>query len=404
MLKIILSRLLKDRHFWRYASFNEIAELYLSRTIRIIAMNIVSGFTSVYLYESGYSLQFIMSFWLIFYLTKLPLTYFSAYFVAHFGPKHGILISNLLYVPSMVALGAMPQLGIVSIVLWGMFMAVSATLYHICYMIDFSKIKNSEHAGKEIAFMNILEKVAIGVSPIVGGLIALHWGLQFVIWIAALLFAVSAVPLFKTIEPVRVNQKIELAGFPWRETISTVTAHIGTGFDFITTGVIWNLFIVIAIFPNAGWDIYVKLGIMSSVTIIAAIAASYTYGKLIDRSRGGSLLKISVFANAIVHIFRPFSNTPAFIVGTNIANEVATMGYSMAFMRGVFDTADLSGHRIVYLSISDFVSNLGAAMACLLVIITTTIYGNIDGLRIFFFFAAAFVLLIGTANFRLYRK
>lgn len=404
MLKSFFYKLLERRHFWRYASFSEISELYMSRTIRIIAMSIVSGFTSVYLYEAGYSLAFIIGFWLCYYLIKIPLEFLSGHFVARFGPKHGILVSNLLYVPAMVILGFMPVIGLISIVLWGIFMSISTSVYQLSYLVDFSKIKNVEHAGKELAFINILEKVAVGISPIIGGIIALWFGLQVVIWLAAILFVLSVLPLFKSIEPVRTHQKIKFSGFPWRATISTIIAQTGVGFDYVTTGIVWNLFIVIAIFPSVGWDIYVRLGFLSSVTIIAAIAASYAYGKLIDNSKGGNLLKISVVANALVHLLRPFVNTPAAIVGTNIANEAATMGYNMAFTRGVFDTADLSGHRILYLCIGDAVANLGAVIACAILLLCNTFLGDIDGLKIFFFFAAGFVLLIGTARFSLYRK
>jgi MFS family permease len=404
MMKSLLYNLMQKRHFWRYATFSEIAELYTSRTIRIIAMNIVSGFTSVYLYESGYSLSFIMGFWMCFYALRMPISIAAGYFVARFGPKHGILISNILYVPSMAALGMMPELGMTSIILWGLFMAISTSLYRISYTIDFSKVKNAEHAGKELAYMNILEKIAIGVSPVLGGVIALWYGLQTVIWVAAILFAISVIPLFRTMEPVRTHQKIDFAGFPVKETYRSILAQLGVGFDFVTTGIIWSMFIVIVIFPGAGWEIYVKLGALSSVTIIAAIAASYTYGKLIDKNKGGDLLRISVVGNAIVHIMRAFVNTPISIVGTNIVNEIATMGYSMSFMRGIFDTADLSGHRIVYLTVSDLVLNAGASMASAVLLACIALLGDTEGLRFFFFFAAIAVLWIGTANFRLYRK
>lgn len=404
LIKSLIYKLLERRHFWRYASFSEIAELYVSRTIRFIAMNIVSGFTSVYLYQTGYSLQFIMGLWLCFYLLKIPFTLFSGYFIARFGPKHGTLISNIFYVLSMIALGLLPNLGMTSIVLWGIAMAMSSALYHVSYMVDFSKVKNSEHAGKEIAFMNILEKTAISLSPIIGGFIALCFGLQLVIWIAALLFAVSVLPLLSSIEPTKIRQKIELKGFPWRATARGIFAQVGVGFDCVTTGTIWSLFIVIVIFPKAGLDIYVKLGILSSVTILVDIAASYTYGKLIDRRRGGDLLIISVIANALVHASRPFVVNPAMIIGVNVSNEVATTGYNMAFMRGVFDEADLSGYRILYLCISDMVANFGAAIACIVLLVLGVMFGTVVGLDLFFFAAAAFVLLIGTANFKLYRK
>ena len=80
------------------------------------------------------------------------------------------------------------------------------------------------------------------------------------------------------------------------------------------------------------------------------------------------------------------------------------MGYSMAFMRGVFDTADLSGHRILYLCIGDIVADIGAALACVVLLFCAILFGDILGLKIFFAFAAGFVMLIGTANFSLYRK
>ncbi|MEI7689469.1 MAG: MFS transporter [Candidatus Saccharibacteria bacterium] len=404
MFKSFLYKVLESRHFWRYASFSEIAELYMSRTIRTIAMSIVSGFTSVYMYEAGYSLVFIMGFFLCYYLAKVPLAFLGGRFVARFGPKHGILISNLLYVPAMVSLGFMPIIGIPAILLWGIFMATSSSIYQISYMVDFSKVKNTEHAGKELAVMNILEKIAVGLSPIIGGVIALWFGLQVVIWLSAILFIISALPLLKSIEPVRLRQNIKFEGFPWAATIRGIIAQTGVGFDYVTTGAAWHLFIIIVIFPDAGWEIYVELGALSSVTILTAIAASYAYGKLIDNSKGGNLLKISVIANALVHASRPFATVPASIVGTNIANEAATMGYNMAFTRGVFDTADLSGHRILYLCVCDAVANFGAAIACVALLICAMFLGNADGLRIFFFVAAGFVLLIGSAKFDIYRK
>jgi len=404
MIKTFIYKVLLRRHFWRDATFSEIAELYVSRAIRVVALNIVSGFTSVYLFQKGYSLVFIMAFWFCFYLFKTPLSFFAAFFVARFGPKHGILISNLLFVPSFVTLGFLPKLGIISIVVWGVFMAFSAAIYRLSYYVDFSKIKNSEHAGKELAYMNILEKVAIGVSPIIGGIIALLFGIESVMWLAAVLFVLSALPLFKSVEPTATHQIIKLNGFPWRANASNFLVQTGVGFDLVTTGIIWYLFIVVMIFDGQGSDIYVKLGFLSSVTIIIALASSYMYGKLIDKRRGGELLKFSVIGNSLVHVVRPFINTPISVAGVNFVNEAATTGYNMAFMRGMFDAADLSGHRIIYLSISDAISSLGSAMACLIFILCHNLIGSTNGFKMFFIIAAIYVLIIGLARFNLYKR
>ena len=404
MIQSIIHKILRRRHFWRYATFSEIAELYASRTIRVIALNIVSGFTSVYLYSEGYSLVFIMLFWTIFHFLKVPTLALSALIIARYGPKHGMLYSNLLYVPAMISLGLLNEFGIWAIVIWAVFLAFSTSLYQIGYSVDFSKVKNIQHAGKELAFMNILEKIAIGISPIVGGLIALWFGLNTVIWVDAVLFLIAAIPLFKTAEPVETRQKFNIVGFPWRANARSLIAHLGKGYDILATGVVWSLFLVIVVFPGYGWEIYVKLGLLSSVTIITALIASYSYGRIIDRDKGGDLLIISTVFNSLVHIMRIFVNSATGVVATNITNEIATTGYGMSFMRGVFDAADLSGHRILYLCLADIMQNIGAAMAAITLLITTSIIDVKSGFTAFFIITAIFVLLIGTAKFKLYDK
>ena len=67
MVKSFLHKLLLRRHFWRYATFSEVAELYTSRVLRLAAVHIVGGFMSVYLYQLGYSVTFIALAWGCFY-------------------------------------------------------------------------------------------------------------------------------------------------------------------------------------------------------------------------------------------------------------------------------------------------------------------------------------------------
>lgn len=403
-MKNFIYRILEKRHYWRYASFSEIAELYASRTLRVIAIHLASGFASVYLLQQGYSLAWIMLFWLVYFILKVPATFLAGHFIAWFGPKHGILISNLLSIPALAVFGFVPVLGVWAIFIWGGLTCISGAVYQLSFLTDFSKVKNDEHAGKEIAFMNILDKIAVGISPIVGGVIALFFGPQVIMWSAALFYAVAALPLLLTIEPLRIYQHLSYRGFRWSMALRSTLSQLGIGFDVVTTGTIWSLFIAIVIFPGEGDAIYVTLGALSSVTIVAAIVASYAYGKLIDRRRGGRLLRYSVIGNALVHLSRPFAVSPATIVTTNITNEVATMGYSMAYTRGLFDSADLSGHRIVYLMVMEALANIGAVIACAVILLCIVAAGDETGLRSFFFVAAGFVLLIGTASFRLYRK
>lgn len=103
MIQKLIHRILLRRHFWRYATFSEIAELYSSRLLRMMALHIVASFMSIYLYQIGYSVLFIVGFWAVFFVVKAAVSIPAAAIAAWIGPKHAILLSNILYIPSMIA-------------------------------------------------------------------------------------------------------------------------------------------------------------------------------------------------------------------------------------------------------------------------------------------------------------
>ncbi len=403
MIKQLIHRFFLRRHFWRYATFSEVAELYTSRILRMMAVGMSTVFMSVFLYQNGYSVQFIAGYWMVYMFFKALIALPAAKYTALFGPKHGILLSNLLYIPSMILFAMVPQLGIPAIIGTALLQGVSMTLYDICHLTDFSKVKSAEHAGKEIAFMNILDKVATSLSPLAGGMIALVAGPQATMYAAAFLFLIASLPLFKTGEPVPTHQKLVFRGFPWRTVWRGFIAEAAVGFDSVASNIVWLLLVALTVLGISGNEVYAQLGALLSVVLLAALASSYVYGVLIDRRRGGELLKTMVVVNAFLHLARPYVQTPASVALINATNEVATTGFSMSFIRGIFDTADRSGHRVTYLGFIAMAVNLGMSAAAGLLLLFVSLFEPTLGMRLFFFVAAPITLLIATANFRLYR-
>lgn len=137
-------------------------------------------FIVVYLYTQGYSLLFIAGYMVCYYTFKIPVAFIAARCVARFGPKHTILLGNLLYIPALLVFGMVPEAsasyGIIILAVFGILQAFGATLYDYAYLVDFSKVKHVEHAGKELGYMHIVEKVGNIVSPVLGGILATFVG------------------------------------------------------------------------------------------------------------------------------------------------------------------------------------------------------------------------------------
>lgn len=405
MLQSLIHRLLKRRHFWRYATFDEVAELYASRTMRLIAQYMVSLFIALYLYQQHFSMVFIACYFLIAFLFRAVVSFPSAWYAARFGPKHGILVGNLLYIPALICFTYVPQYGVYAVIGFGFFQALSMTVYDLSYQIDFSKVKHVDHAGKEIGFMQIFERIAASLSPLIGGIIAFLFGPEATLWLSAALFGIASWPLLRTAEQTKTGQRLQFAGFPWRSAWRSLRAETAVGFDVVASNAVWVLFLAVVVFAGSSNDIYLKIGAFASITVITSFVAAYAFGRLIDRRRGGDLLRIATIANSLTHLFRPFVASPASVVVANVTNEIATAGYSMAFTRGMFDTADRSGHRFVYMLFIEVALNMGAAFGCLVFLVLLLILPTSTlAMQAFFVVTAVYVLLLMSGRFALYRK
>jgi len=405
MIQSLIHRLLKRRHFWRYASFDEVAELYASRVMRILAQQMIGLFVALYLYQRGYSLEFIAAFFAIMFAARMFIAYPAARFVAKFGPKHGILAGNLLYIPALIFFTFVPDYGIPALIAFAIFQSISMVTYDLAYMVDFSKVKHVDHAGKEIGYMQIFERLTASLSPFIGGAIAYLIAPEATMWFSAVFFAIAAVPLFKTREPVRLHQHLTFRHFPLRQTWRTIVAETAVGFDNFSSLGVWALFLAIVVFSVTTNEAYFIIGFFASITVLTSFIAAYWFGRIIDWRHGGDLLKVASVGNAMTHLFRPFITTPAGVVAANVSNDVVTTGYGMAFMRGLFDTADRAeGFRIAYMCCISMALNFGAALAAATLLgLLILIPDSAGALRLFYVAAGSYVLLALFARFRLYK-
>jgi MFS family permease len=405
MLQSFIHLLLKRRHFWRYSSFDEVAELYASRIMRMMAQYMINMFVAVYLYQEGYGLLFICGYFVVSFAFRVMIAYPAARFVAKYGPKHAILLGNILYIPALLIFPLEPLYGLAAIITFGVFQALSMVIFDLGYMVDFSKVKHVDHAGKEIGYMQIIERLTASLSPLIGGAVAFLIAPQATMILSAVLFAVASIPLFRTKEQVKLNQKLEFKRFPWRSTWRTIRAETAIGTDIVTSNFVWVLFLTVTVFATSGNDIYLTLGAFASVSVLTSFFSASAFGRIIDWRHGGDLLRVATIANSLTHVFRAFIVAPHGVAAVNIANEVTTTGYSMAYLRGIFDTADRAhGHRIVYLMFVSMAMNFGAMLGALVLLVLLLVLPTATlAFQLFFVFAAVYVLLLMTARFKLYQ-
>lgn len=354
--------------------------------------------------KTGYSIVAVSLFWAIYFGIKVVIALPLAQIIAHIGAKKGIMISNFLYMPSMIAFMFLSQFGLMALVVVAIFQSTSAALYNMSYNINFSRVKSSENAGRQVAVMNIAEKIAKGVTPLIGGLIAMYFDPRISIGVSAVFFAFAGWPLMRSGDSMTTGFSLAPKGFPWHKVRSSLVAQVPVGFNTYASDSAWSIFLVSLIFTASGDKVYAELGALTSLILLVSLASTHMYGKLIDRKAGGQLLVWAGLANVFVNIFRALVRTPVAAVGVNAVNEVTTTGYSMAMARGVFDDADRSKYRVFYIGMVEVMANAGATAAALALALVISLLRVEHGFMAFYLLTAVVVSLIMLTKFKIYAK
>jgi MFS family permease len=397
MIKRILYRLLRHRHFWRDASFDELSQIYISTFFRVMAVSLVGIFIPIFLYDLGHSLLAIFLFYVTYFIARAVLHVPTAFIVARFGPKHTILYSFGLLLLSSLAFMTLPEY---SWPLWllATLYAASNTLFFTAYHVDFSKVKHSDHGGKETGFANIVQRVGGAVGPLVGGIIATIFGPQYIFVAMTAMLLIGIVPLITSGEAVKTRQKISFRNLRLSAVKRDILSYAGITITHQLSVTIWPLYL--ALFA-LGTNVYLELGTLSSVGFLVSIFTAFAIGKLVDKRRGRELLHISLISDMFIQFSKPFVNSLPFAFVVNTAGESSAIAMRIAYQKGMYDAADdLPGNRIIYISVMEAWGALIKSLSWVLLIAVGVLFSFEIALIVGFFLAGLANLLTMTEKFR----
>ena len=396
MIKKIIKKLLERRHFWRDASFDELSELYVSMTVRSVAISSVGIFVPIYMFRLGYTLQDLFMLYGWYATTMAVVSIGSAWLVARIGPKHSMLMSFVFQLTSM---GLFLTLGQINWPLYviGFVWGVATNLFFLSYHVDFSKVKHAHHSGKELGYMYIMQKIGYIVGPLLGGVIGTVFGGSYVFLVAAVLMLFGVMVLLRTAEPVKTRQRLDFS-LPVHKMKIDMQSYAAFATENILTNILWPTFVVLFVLVGG---VYIKLGLLSSISVLVSILATYIFGKIADAKKGRRLLRISASLNSLLHLSRSFATSLPHVFAINILNDSLTIGYSLPYTKGWYSAADdFAGKRIAYFAAIEVAGNTARAVACWMLAVLSMFLSARLTLTIGFVAAAIVSLLIVREKFK----
>lgn len=370
MLKQIIHKYLRHRHFWREHTFDELSQVYIAMLVRGISLGMTGLFIPVFLLSIGYSLTKILVIICIYFVTRTFVDIVAAFLVARFGPKHVLILGQLLFVTTS---GLFLSLEVMHwpMVLLGAVWGASQSCAFVAFDVDFSKIKHSKHGGKELGYVEIMGRVGSVLGPLLGGVVSLVFGPQYIFAVSTVLMIGGLMPLLKTKEPVRTNQTLKYRDFPFEKILPQLPSFVAIHLENSLSIIGWPVYLALFVLPGA--TVFLKIGILASVSVAFAIISAHSIGRAVDGGNGRRVLRVSAIINSVLHICRIFVVTYPVSFAVGITNEVVTLGYRLPFFKAYYDQADdFPGHRIVFISIIEsFSSSIKALVYGVLAVLST---------------------------------
>ena len=399
-----LKTVLKERHFWRKATYSELSALYVFKVIRLLAMNLGTLFIIVYIFKATNSVLYVAVYLTYYCLLCFLFTPLAGVLTALLGAKKVLLISGFFYILTMVIFSFIQKFGENMIIVGGLLQSIGVELYQVAHDILFSEIKSSENAGKEIGYMAIFEKICAILGPLAGGFISAYLKPELTLILASLLFLISTIPLFRAEGTSKKNHYFNLKGFPFRTFRKEFIFQISTGFETSAKN-IWPIFMLIVVFPND--NPYLVIGKVTALSAFICLFIAYGIGKLMDNSRGGSrmLFHLSSIGNAFSILWRAFIGSSSGVIMNLIYNDAMVTAQNITSLRAHFDSADRSGSRVVYLTLRHFFWNIFCFISALIfVIILLVINNDVTAMKLFLIMSAVMSSLYGLSGYKIYKK
>jgi hypothetical protein len=396
MLQKIIRRILLGRHYWRHVGFDELSEIYASMFLRSFALSLIAIFVPVYLYKIGYSVQSILLMYVVWFASRMFFSALVTRVINSIGPKHCIAFGTVLHIAYLSMLMTIQDLHW-PLLLTAVLGSLANSAFVLAFEVDFSKVKHTEHGGKELGYVQTFERIGAVLGPLAGGIIANFTDPRYTITLAIIMLCGSLIPIFMSSEPTHTHKKMYIAGFPFKRHLRDFISASALGVENTISLIIWPLFISIYFFTT---NTFAKLGLVTSLGTAVALLAIYSIGRLVDDQRGRLLLNVGAISNAIVHIFRPFVTGLGQIIGLSIINEPVTAAYRIPYLKGRFDAADqVVGYRAVYFMINDIFNNFANTIIWSVLFILSLTVSELHALQFSFIIAVFASLLIMTQKF-----
>ncbi len=323
---------------------SEYTALYLTHTIRALAVSLVGIFLPIYIFTiSGNYMLFHhdpvingLSWILSYFLLRSVFTWVAIMFLGNliFSKIHFQLsmVISFVFLIAEILLWFLAKGNLFLILLAGVLAGFKVTLYWIPYHIFFVRKSGNkkQQFGKRTSMRFFLIRIISGIGPAIGGLIILNYGFNALFMSSILLLVVASLPIALIIHEwehrkhnvVNVIEKYLLNP----KYLKLNLAYIGSSMDNIIYSIFWPILLFLIL------DNFVKIGFLNSFSFLVSSATVLIIGRFIDKHGTKVVHGIGAFLNSLLYIPRMIFSNAFLFYALDISDRLIMGTYTLPEM------------------------------------------------------------------------
>lgn len=373
-----------DQHIKHHHQLRPVREIYWSLGINGLGLSLVSIFVPIYLFNLGYDIRTILLLHMADFASRILLQPIAGRYIARYGPKHGFVVAVLATVVTLILLTSLESN---PAVLWWIPVAsaVLNVFHFMAFMTYFARSYEEKKVSSQVSIISQLIVTVTTIGPLIGGLIASMYGVQYSLLAAILLVSSSLIPLAASSEPF-TRQKFSLRDLPWRQMRRDGIGSMGRALDARSAKIVWPL----AVFFFVGS--YAEVGFITTVAFIAVLAATQLASR-VAKSRPKATMWAGSVTNSFAHLGKVMVDGSIGAVIVNFVDGITNAFGMIPFQMTLYRHAR-STNTVSFVAAFNALNDLGS-----LILFTTlfvaTFFLSLKGVLIFGFILGAVGVLLG---------
>ncbi|MFH1175378.1 MAG: MFS transporter [bacterium] len=322
----------------------EITELYVSMAIHDLATWMLDIFEPIFIFTLFHSLIKVVLFYAVAYTLYVFLLPIGGKIAARYGFEHSIFYSIPVAIIYYVILYNMPSFPYLCFYLGALLLAIFKILFWPAYHANFAHYGNSDNRGGEVSGIFALSNIIGIIGPLLGGLIIAKFGFKALYFTGALMYFISAIPLFTTAEqftPGHFSYKDAFGRIIKPQGVYTrrdQIAYMACAEEF-SAYLLWPMFIYFTV-----GSISKMGGLITASLLFVAIITVYI-GRLANNSLNGKkIFKWSVILNSFIWLIRPFVASIIGIFSLDVISRNLYNSLWVPFMSFIYKKGEKTGY------------------------------------------------------------